>query len=425
VRFDLVITGGHVIDPDAGLDGRADVGVRRGRIAAVDTSIPGDAGFEHFDASGLYVTPGLVDLHTHTYHGATFFGIDAELIAARTGVTTWVDAGSAGAYNFQGFRDFVITPSFLRMYAFINISAIGLTGHDFELTNLAYCEPVPFNMVIDRNRDIIVGAKVRLGVSTVGEHGYKGLEIARAAVDVAELPIMLHIADAPPDPADFGHLLQEGDVVTHCFTGNSMKLVDDDGEIREFARRWLDGGVLLDMGHGTGSFSYRTAEAMLAAGVLPAFISSDLHVNSLRGPAYSLPTCMNKFLALGVSLFDVVDRATNRPARFLGLEREIGTLREGAHADIAVFDLVENDVKLYDASWEHRLGTNSLSPVATFLDGRPLPVRELPAPPAYFTWRRGGRDDVLHANQADARGEGSTPFDLPDEGGVPHYEPAV
>src|SRR6516162_4778467 len=295
MRFDLLIKNGTVIDPAAGMHAQADLAVVRGRVAAIDKEIPAGSAAQLYDAAGCYVTPGLIDLHTHIFHKVTFWGVNADVVAARSGVTTWVDAGSSGAFTMDGFREFIVRPAIVRIYAFLNISCIGLVAHDYELTNLAFCNPDLFELMLNANRDLVIGGKVRLGASTVGENGFEPLKLARDVLDRCELPVMLHIADRPPHPEEFVGLLRPGDVLTHCFTGWDMRLVDEHGKMQPFARQWIDRGVLLDVGHGTGSLTFATAQAMLAAGIKPHFISSDIHQNSMRGPMYDLPTCLNKF----------------------------------------------------------------------------------------------------------------------------------
>lgn len=403
MKFDLLVKNGHLLDPSTGHDGLADIAVRRGRVETIDASIPAEAAAQVHDASGQLVTPGLIDLHTHIYRGATFWGIDADAVAARTGVTTWVDAGSAGAFNLDGFREFIVEAAEVRIFAFLNISGIGLVANDYELTNLAYCDPALFELMADANRDLVVGGKVRLGTSTVGASGFEPLRLARQALDHCELPLMLHIARRPPEPEEFASLLRPGDVVTHCFTGQSMRLVDGEGRLQEFARDWVDRGVLLDIGHGISSFSFETTQAMIANGVKPHFISSDLHQISISGPAYDLPTCLAKLLDFGMTLPEVIACATSNPARFLGLERELGTLRLGAQADIAIFQVEDEATNFYDADWRCRPGSKMLRNTATFVGGRLLQRRPDRRPPRILDWRRGGRDEELYIRQAAAR----------------------
>ncbi len=403
MKFDLLIRNGHAVDPSTGLNARRDVAVARGRIAAVAEVIPSEAAAEIYEADGRIVTPGLIDLHTHIYRGATFWGVNCDAISGRTGVTTWVDAGSAGAFTLDGFREFIASPSPLNIYAFLNISCIGLVAHDYELTNLALCDPNLFELVVNANRDLVMGGKVRLGAATVGVNGFEPLRLARQALDRCGLPLMLHIGERPPDPEDFEHLLRRGDVVTHCFTNRSMRLVDDAGQLRDFARKWIDRGVLLDLGHGISSFAYETAEALLRIGVKPHFISSDLHQYSINGPAYDLPTCLSKLMCLGMTLPEVIACATLNPAKFLGLDREIGSLRVGARADIAVFEAVESRKPLYDAEWNQMPAKVLLRNAATFVRGRLLKRHLDSERPRHLDWRRAGVDDALVAKQDEVR----------------------
>ena len=314
MRFDLVIRGGEVVDPGGGREGRLDVAVKRGLIAAVEREIPADAAFTTVDATGLYVTPGLVDLHTHIFRKVTYWGIDPDPVASRSGVTTWNDAGSAGALTLPGLREFIVDPARVRITAFLNISNIGLVSDNFECANLAYLDVDLFRRLVDRNRDLVIGVKVRMGTPTVGDNGLEPLRRARRAADECGLPLMVHIAFGPPEVDDVLELMRPGDILTHCFTGLTMKLLDERGRIRDSAQRAWDSGIVMDIGHGMGSFSFETAEALLAAGRRPDVISTDLHQMSINGPAYDMPTCMSKFLQLGMSLRDVVAATTSRPA---------------------------------------------------------------------------------------------------------------
>ena len=382
MRFDLLIRGGEVIDPGGGYEGPLDVAVSRGRIAAVDIDIPEEAACRVIDATGQLVTPGLVDLHTHVFHKVTYWGIDPDPVASVSGVTTWNDAGSAGALTLPGLREFVVDPARVRITAFLNISNIGLVGENHECANRAYLDVDLFRRLADSNRDLVRGVKVRMGTPTVGENGLEPLRLARRAAEECELPLMVHVAFGPPAIEDVLALMRPGDILTHCFTGLSMKIVDDDGRLNEVAERAWDAGVVMDIGHGTGSFSYGTAEALMDVGRLPDVISTDLHQLSINGPAYDLPTCMSKFLHLGMSLEDVVRASTSRPAEILGLEREIGTLRPGSVADIALFRLLPGQFPLYDIWGEMREAGALLVNTQTIVGGRPLePLpAQLPAP---------------------------------------------
>ncbi|MCX6019205.1 MAG: amidohydrolase/deacetylase family metallohydrolase [Chloroflexi bacterium] len=371
--FDLLIQGGHVIDPATGRNGRFDVAIRRDRIAAVEPHIPAESAAHVINAAGQYVTPGLVDLHTHVYYGSTFWGIQPDPVAARSGVTTWLDVGSAGAYNLIGMRDHIVRPSHARIYALLNISSIGLTGPTYELANIAYSDVDVCVKLANLNRDFVLGVKVRIDNNTVGANGIEPLRRARVAADRLRLPLMVHVGIGPPAISEVLPFVRPGDILTHCFTGHSMKLIDDNGRLLESAARAWDSGVIMDIGHGAGSFSFLTAEAMLAAGRKPDVISSDIHQLSVNGPLFDMPTCLSKFMALGMSLEDVIYAATVAPAQAMGLGDEIGTLLPGAFADVALFTLAEGRFSLYDVFMNERVGKHLLRNTLTIARGRAMP----------------------------------------------------
>ncbi len=379
--FDLLVKGGEVIDPGGGHHGRLDVGVRDGRVAAVDRDLPAEAAGHVLDAAGHLVTPGLVDLHTHVYPGVSYWGVDADALAARGGVTTLADAGSAGAYTLPGLRRLVVEAATVRIMAFLNIAAVGLVARDGELADLSVCDDVLAATVAAANADLVRGVKVRMCTPTVGANGLAPLRRALAAADRAGLPVMTHISFAPPEIDEVVELLRTGDILTHCLTGATMRITQEGGALRESVARARDRGVVLDVGHGSGSFAFDVAEPLVAAGVWPDVISSDAHQLSVNGPMFDLPTCMSKLIALGMPLPDVVRAATSRPAEILGLAAEgVGTLRVGAPADIAVLSRIHGEVDLYDAHLDHRRGSLLLAAAHTIVAGRELPAG--PPPPA-------------------------------------------
>ncbi|OJF13550.1 amidohydrolase family protein [Couchioplanes caeruleus] len=357
---DLVLTGGEVFG-----HGRADVAVHAGRIAAVGSGLTGVA---VHDVPGRLVTPGLVDLHTHV--GPGYWGIDPGPIAWYTGVTTWVDAGSAGAFTLAGLRRTVASLD-VRVPALLNISAAGLAGRTGECRDLATCDADLAADTVRAHRDLTRGIKVRIDRETVGANGVAPLRRGLAAAEACGVPVMVHIGAAPPPLDEVLELLRPGDIVTHCASGIASPLGP---AVREAYGR----GVLLDIGHGSGGFAFDVAEAQLAAGLTPHSISTDLHARSVHGPAFDLPTTMAKLLAVGLPLADVIAAATERPARALGLDA--GTLTPGAPADIAVFRLEEGPFEVTDAHRQVRRAPLRLVNEATYAGGRLLPPR-LPAPP--------------------------------------------
>ncbi len=377
--WDLLLRGGRVVDPASGHDGPADVAVRGGRVAAVARGLPGHAR-EVVDCEGRVVTPGLVDLHTHVWHGGTYWGLDPDPVAWRSGVTTWVDAGSAGAYNLEGLRRLVdSTP--LRIPLLINISAIGLVGQTAEHHLLDHLDVDLAHRVAGIHGDAVAGVKARIDARTVGPHGLEPLRRAVALARALERPLMVHVGYGPPDIGDIVPLLGEGDILTHCASGVTSGMVAD-GRLTDTARAAVDAGVVFDLGHGSGAFAFDVLEAQLAAGLRP-IVSTDLHARSVHGPAYDMPTVMAKLLAVGVPLTEVVAAATLRPARTLGLGDGVGSLAVGADADLAVFEVREGEFPVVDVHGGTRRSPAQLVNQATFRAGRLLQPCAAPAPPPW------------------------------------------
>ena len=380
MAHDTVIKGGRVIDPASGVDGMLDVAIADGKVAAVVADIDA-AGAKVIDAAGQIVTPGLVDLHTHIYWGVTYWGIEPDPVAARTGVTTWLDVGSAGGYTFPGFRRYVAESSKVRVFSLLNLSAIGLVAPTWELSNLDYCNVDLATMMVEQNRDLILGIKARIDRNTTRGTGIRPLELARELADRVGLPLMVHIGAGPPTIDEVAHLLRPGDILTHCFTGGDMRILNDDGKINPAIKELHERGLVLDIGHGTGSFSFETTDAMLAQGVLPDVISSDIHQMARQGPMFDMPTTLSKFISLGLSLPDVIDRATARPAAAMR-RPDLGTLAAGSLADVALWRVEEGEYTFYDVDLNSRSGTTRLVNTLTMVGGGPLGEQpELPMHP--------------------------------------------
>lgn len=405
MRFDLIIKGGTVIDPGAELSGSLDVAIVGDRIAAVERDIPAGDGWRVVDASGQYVTPGLVDLHTHIYRGVGYFGVDADAIAWRCGVTTWVDAGSSGAFTIPGFREFIVEPARVRIRAFIAMSYMGIPGLNYdEYAVLQSLDADVLHRAVAANRDLVVGIKVRMGTGRTGYQGLEPLRRARQAADELGLPIMCHIATSPPAVEEILALLTAGDIVTHSYTGQTERLIDGDGALLDAARQARERGIVFDIGHGSGSFSFESAEALARAGFWPDVISTDMHQVSLPGPnlldpmaqeivarvkgdgtpQFTLLTAMSKFLYLGWGFPDVIRAATSRPAEVLRLQGLVGTLRPGAYADVATFVVDRGEYRMFDIHGNERVATQMIRNVRTIVGGRDLPRKEMPDPPPWI-----------------------------------------
>jgi dihydroorotase len=375
--YDLLIKGGEVVDPGSGYSGQLDVAVKDGKIAAVEPGIDSGAAKKVVDAKGKLVTPGLIDLHTHVYWGSTFWGILPDPVTARTGVTTWLDVGSSGGYNFPGLRTYVIEPSKSRVYALLNISSIGLTGPTWELANPDYLDVALGQTIIEANRDVILGVKARIDSNTTRGVGIKALDVARELAEAVDLPLMIHIGVGPPTIQEVMERLRPGDILTHCFTGHSMNLLDPNGQLYPRIAELREQGLVLDIGHGAGSFSFDTARTMLANGVLPDVISTDIHQLAIQGPCFDMPTTISKFLAIGMSIEDAIERATSKAAKAIRLDH-LGSLKPGSAADIAVFYLEEGDFTFQDIFMNEQKGTQLLVNDATFIDGEE--VERVPYP---------------------------------------------
>lgn len=351
--MDLVVRGGRVLDPAVGLDGVADVGIAGGRIAAVG---PGLQGRETLDATGLLVTPGLVDLHTHVYVGGTSLGVDPDAYARRSACATLVDTGSAGPGNLAGFRDHVIARAAPRVLVLLHVSFAGIhafsptvmVGEGEDQRLLAAREAVA---VARANPGLIAGIKVRVGRHASGSAGIAPLDVALDVADEAGLPLMAHIDFPPPTYEAVVARLRPGDILTHCFRPFPNAPMMADGRVREAVLEARRRGVLFDVGHGMGSFAFATGRTMLAQGFLPDTISSDVHAMCLDGPAFDLLVTMTKFLALGLSLEEVVERATARPAAALR-RPDLGGLRVGAAGDLSLLALEDRPIALTDAVGE-------------------------------------------------------------------------
>jgi dihydroorotase len=379
--YDLVLKGGRVLDERNGVDGLFDVAISKGRIAAVAKDID-PAGSKVRYVKGTVVVPGLIDIHTHVYHKATSLSVDPNLIARRSAMTSMVDAGSAGAGNYDGFRDYVMAASPYRIYAFLNISFPGIFGFDKGVSigeaTLAHMLPVDRCVAkVEANRDKIIGVKVRIGGPVTGEFGLGALELALEAANAVNLPLMTHIGTAPPSYADVVSMLRPGDILTHCYRPDPNSALGDDGEIIPEIRAARDRGVLFDIAHGMGAFGYKSAEAALSQGFPPDLISSDVHVIAIEGPGYDLLHTMSKLLNCGLSLPDVVGMASNRPA--LAIQRpEHGHIGVGALADISVLREVASDFVFEDVVGNRRQGKTLLQPVACYLGGREMEVTHRP-----------------------------------------------
>jgi dihydroorotase len=374
-----ILRGGRVLDPANGVDDLRDVALEDGRIAAVATpgSLQPDAGDVIEDVMGLLVTPGLIDLHGHWFEGSPY-GIDPAINLAG-GVTTAVDAGTAGFSTFAVFRRLAIDPAPVRVVAFLHVAAAGLVSTLVgELQDIRYARPREAAAIAARHRDVIAGIKVRIGEEACGVNGSAALAAALEAAELAGLPLMSHIAHGA-DVREVLSKLRPGDIVTHALTASGPGIRGDDGRLLPEAHEARRRGVLFDVGHGCGSFSWATARAALAEGVAPDAISTDLHRYSVERPVVDLPLTMSKFLHLGMSLADVVTASTVTPARAIR-RPELGTLSVGCVADVTVLRLDGTPMELSCSQGYRELVEQVLRPVLTIVGGTVHRAAEVPVP---------------------------------------------
>ena len=339
--FDLLLTGGRVIDPAQDLDEVLDVAFADGKVAAVGKNL-GEAGATR-DVSGKMVVPGLVDLHTHVYWGGTSLGVDPDEYARFSGCTTLVDAGSAGPGNIHGFRKHVIEPAEVRILPFLNVSFAGIFGLHWDLNvgeskDLGLLNSRTCLRVAKEQADLVVGIKVRVGGGTSGALGIIPMQIAKEVAQQLGLPLMGHLDNPPPTRREVMELLGRGDILTHCFRPFPNAPAEADGSVAEDVQAARDRGVIFDIGHGRGSFGFGTAMAMLKHGFLPDVISSDVHLTSIGGPAFNMLVTMSKFLAMGVPLMEVIRASTINAARAVRLQ-DRGTLKPGMLGDATVLEM--------------------------------------------------------------------------------------
>ena len=381
-KFDLLIKGGELLDPGQGLRAKRDLGVRYGKIEAVEADIPAARALRVLDAKGRIVIPGLIDLHSHVYPYGSAIGIPADELIPFQGTTTTVSAGDAGANNFAAFRRYVVGPTRTRLYAFVHIANIGLSGFpEPELYHLGFAQPEAAARTVAENADIVIGIKVRMSENVIAQAGLEPLRRAIRACEIAGggARVMCHIGGVatPELMAQILDMLRTGDILTHCFSGapnNAGKFTNivHEGKLLPAALAAKKRGVIFDIGHGGGSFDFTVAEAAMQQGCTPDTISSDIHVFSGNSPGMPYLTwVMSKFMALGYTLEQVVQMATAVPARVINRLPKLGTLQVGAPADATLIEVVQGAVEFVDTRNNKRQGTAYIKPVQTVLGGVP------------------------------------------------------
>lgn len=363
-KYDLLLKGGHVIDPKHHVDGPMDVAVAGNKIALVAPDIPASQAKKVVSVSGLYVTPGLIDMHTHVYGATEWMFPDGH--ALPNGTTTVVDAGSVGWKDFEEFRDTIIQRSITRVLAFLNIAGGGMLGDKKAEQDVGDMDPVSVAEMIRKHPDVLVGVKS-------AHFGGAGWESADRAVEAGELsgtPVMIDFAPKPTRTYEDLLLkhLRPGDIHTHMYAKH-IPLLDENGSINPYVRTARDRGILFDLGHGAGSFWFRIAIPALKQGFGPDSISTDIHKHSILIPNATMITTMSKLLDMGMPLQEVIFRSTVTPAAEIG-HPELGTLGVGSDADVAVIAVLKGEFGFVDSGHAKMRGDRRLQCVLTLRNGK-------------------------------------------------------
>ncbi len=364
----LKVAGCTVVSPRTGKEERVDIGVRDGVVDAV-----GEVNDRKADkvarAEGDHACPSLVDLHTHVYHLGTSLGVNPDEVAKTSGTGVFVDAGSAGAGNFAGFRDHVIKRSESKVYSLLNIGFggipfFGIQGNQQvgEIPDMRVADEEACVECAEKNRDHVVGIKVRVSEKANGALGVEPVRAAKRCAKELGVPVMVHFGRPPPSVKEVVSVLGKGDILTHSFRPEPNSIVGEDGgvmnELREAKRR----GVVVDVGHGNSSFSFAVARAALAEGFKPDTISTDIHTLSLADPVVSLEATMTKLHCLGMSMAEVVLAATYAPANAI-MRPEHGSIRVGAPADFVTLRVAKANTELKDATGKVTAFDRAIEPV--------------------------------------------------------------
>ena len=361
--YDLVIKGGRVIDPSAGLDGVRDVGIAGGRIMAVEANLAGEA-TDTIDARGRIVAPGLIDIHSHA--GRTKEGPP---LCLQDGVTGFVDGGSAGADNIDDIAaNLRAAPQIGR--ALVNIARTGVAPggelHDLNRANVSLAQGA-----IARHRDVVVGVKARLSANVAGPNDLEALRRAQEAAEPFNLPVMVHVGQNYSPMRAILPLLKRGDIVTHLYAPGAHGILDEKGNLFPDVAAARRRGIIFDFGNGvTDHFDWATLERATTQGFWPDTISTDWNVMSRTTGVVDFPNVMSKFIMLGMPLSQIIACATVNAARVFPAFDDRGTLNVGAPADVAIMELREGSFEFVDNYKGTRTGRQRLFPIATVLAGK-------------------------------------------------------
>jgi dihydroorotase len=380
--YDVLLKDGEIIDPAQKMHSTGSVAIQDGKIAAVGTKLPAMEARTVWDMRGKIISPGLIDLHCHASFGFALLGVPADEAGLNTGVTLLGDGGSAGPANFEAFRRLVVQPARTQVYCFLNLAKAGLIAMP-EIFTLHDIDIELSKRVVEANREIIKGIKIRAIQPLAEGLGIKGIEMAKRLAQDLSLPLMIHIGETRDRMEkdwmdDFSRsavsLLEKGDILCHFLTWEPGGMILPDGTVYPELEAARKRGVYLDSCHGLNHFSFTVARHALARGFIPHIISTDLSANN-SSVTQSLPVIMSKFLNLGLSLDQVIEMTTVNPARAIGEEGRSGSLKIGMPADITILETVKGDFLFSDGKGRGSLrGTLLLEPRMVFQSGEMRPA---------------------------------------------------
>lgn len=351
--YDLLIKGGRVIDPSQSIDGALDVAITGDKITLLEKDIPRQNGRQVIDAKGKIVTPGLIDLHCHVSGDLLTVGVDPDVAGVNQSVTTVVDGGSTGEACFGGFPRYVIPSSRTRVFCFLHLSSQGLSVMP-ELRDWEEVNPEAMAVTIQAHRDLIKGVKLRLIGNIVARDGIKVVETAKKVARQFGMPFMIHIGDYFKKAAtgltqETLNLMERGDILSHVYTAHHGNTLGADGVVLPELRAAMHRGVILDVAMGKSNFSFRVAREIMKQGILPTTLSTDLGAMNLKHPVYGMTVTLSKFLALGLDLRRLIEMSTINPARVLGEESRIGSLKPGMEAEVSILEILSGKWRLEDS----------------------------------------------------------------------------
>ena len=375
-NYDIVIKGGHIIDPVNNIDEVMDLAIKGNKIAAIEKNISAKQAKKEVDASGLIVSPGLIDMHTHNFYGTvhdrylanSFTAVPPDGFTFRSGVTTVVDAGSPGWRNFELYKSQIIAPSKTRVLCFLNIVGAGMSGAHRE-QNIDDMNPRMTAMVAKQNKDHVVGVKLAHFMG----FDWTPTELAVEAGKIG-IPVMIDFGGSNPElPLDklFLEKLRPGDIFTHAYAhvNGRTPIVDEKGKVRDYVFKAQKRGIVFDVGHGGGSFIFEQAVPAVKQGLKPDVISTDLHTGSMNGGMKNINNVMSKFLNMGLSIQEVIAATTSEPAKYIQ-RKDIGHLSVGGLADVTILNIKKGDFGFIDTRGKRMKGNQKLECELTLRDGK-------------------------------------------------------